>query len=1233
MPYTITTKDGITLRNIPDEIDPNSDELKARVARIRSGEEGGTPTEPAAPAEEPGLLKKLGMALTDPEYAAQQEQARVASMESQTPRLMRGLQDPNFAIGQMADVALGAVPPLQSAVYGAHNIMRPILGGPELTPEHTFSDIAAEREKAISAERAAAGETGIDFTRMAGQMLSPVSLMAAGAAPASAAGRIALGGIEGALTPSAETDVAEYLKEKAGDVALGAGLGTAAEAVGKVARTVSPPIVRLGKRLFGSDVDEIAMGQLAKTMREEGLNPYDLMEQVQAGRRDLNKPLLPIDLVDPVKYPKSFQLMKEGVTGGTTSQPMVRLHQRGQPEEVSARLEHDIQRRISPRAAESYDATIANREARQTAWNAAFEPIKSTPVKSDRVMEILDKPTAKESIGRAIRAAEDDPDTNAAAQLFNRYLSLDPATGKLDWKEAPTVELIQDIKNLGYSRLLKDVYSGKPVSASTVDIVKQQRALMDEVDKAVPEYGKLRSRFADSVATDEARELGANFQSFLKRGVEGPGGKVRGWKSEEIINLYRGMSKPEQTAFRQGLANDMLTSVELAATRGGSRVTAPVGDPSDAFNAKLRQLQSIMGDTGRFRNFVDRLKAEKAIEKTSKRVGAFEKQASAFGSDELVDAALRSGAAAMSTSPVAKGYSLVSAIDRALRGRRPKLLEPVGQFATRAESAMDPLATRLLGAYDTASLPREPVAEPLYRFMFPSGMASGAHMLSQDETQEQRQGGLVKYADGGHVKRHVEQGYYAVPNMYADGGAVRRPSIPRELPGSIEEAIEEMARLRRLGIAGVKGFTGLGEAPSVMRPEELEAYGTGETAGLASDIADLIPGVGTAKALAGAGLGALKGGLGLAGMIRKGGDPSLFMTHSMGDEPFNAVNLLAENNPVLTAPSIAVSRDNPYPFTKGATLVMNPESRAFDPMRQALYPRDAYTFRRSDASDYLDEYRRNPRVDVRLTEGSNPSRAQRLAIELMPRFRSMEGYEKSPFGALNLGKFDEETRDASSEILSRYQEWVGDHPDVPYSKLTSTLMQEARAGNPNAQQIIRGSRMLPSEYGELKMLENLPITRENVSAILLPEYMQGEETFKEFGEQLGIPTGRAYDLATPSVRSTIDAKVTALEDRLRPHFAEVAAGTPALSSFKNVSPDIIDQLGSMPTFAMLRSPDTARGLLRGIMSEPMTMDVLKGLHAPLENRVNGGLVKDTRVPIGPLTRLSRNLGKRCGGRV
>lgn len=45
MPYSITTKDGITINNIPDDVDPNSQQLKDRVARIRSENQMAAPTE------------------------------------------------------------------------------------------------------------------------------------------------------------------------------------------------------------------------------------------------------------------------------------------------------------------------------------------------------------------------------------------------------------------------------------------------------------------------------------------------------------------------------------------------------------------------------------------------------------------------------------------------------------------------------------------------------------------------------------------------------------------------------------------------------------------------------------------------------------------------------------------------------------------------------------------------------------------------------------------------------------------------------------------------------------------------------------------------------------------------------------------------------------------------------------------------------------------------------------
>ena len=60
MPYSITTKDGITINNIPDDVAPDSAELKQRVAAIRAG---GGQSAPAAPVAEAQPSTSIGLSL------------------------------------------------------------------------------------------------------------------------------------------------------------------------------------------------------------------------------------------------------------------------------------------------------------------------------------------------------------------------------------------------------------------------------------------------------------------------------------------------------------------------------------------------------------------------------------------------------------------------------------------------------------------------------------------------------------------------------------------------------------------------------------------------------------------------------------------------------------------------------------------------------------------------------------------------------------------------------------------------------------------------------------------------------------------------------------------------------------------------------------------------------------------------------------------------------------------
>ena len=103
MPYSITTKDGITINNIPDNVPANSPDLKARVATIRAGQQpaesvleaGGAPT----PEEPPKMRFFEGIAeqvtgtkrSASPEVAAALKEGRTIYAMPETNQLSFGL--------------------------------------------------------------------------------------------------------------------------------------------------------------------------------------------------------------------------------------------------------------------------------------------------------------------------------------------------------------------------------------------------------------------------------------------------------------------------------------------------------------------------------------------------------------------------------------------------------------------------------------------------------------------------------------------------------------------------------------------------------------------------------------------------------------------------------------------------------------------------------------------------------------------------------------------------------------------------------------------------------------------------------------------------------------------------------------------------------------------------------------------------------------------------------------
>ena len=508
-----------------------------------------------------------------------------------------------------------------------------------------------------------------------------------------------VGGVYGAISGAGEAKTAEEILPKTlQGAALGSLMTPAMQAGAKLLGGAGRSTFEAFKSAVGSKTPgRGGVDLLAKAMKEEGLDPNVIRQQIEERTAATGKPVMWLDMVDPNKYPKTYDLMSKGLIEGTSTAPKMKVIERG--EGTVPRLIDDVQKHVHKRGEMSYDDLMKSRVARSNEWKTAFEPIKGVPVDSKEVMEVLSRPFAMEAIGTAIRTAKDRGDKNASSMLAN-FLSNDPQTGQFVWRKAPTLELIQTIKNLGYTPALKAVYEGKPVGTDTATILQQQKDLLRAVDAAVPEYAGIRKRFADSADIDNARELGANLQRVLNRGVEGVGGDIKGLKSDQVIAEFKGMGKAEKDAFLQGLAASMTGNVRAkAASEGAAKYSSIAGEPSAKDSAKIKQLQAIFGNTKRLRTFLDKLETEKTIEKTTKeftkRKGAtFDEPASRAARDIV-----RIGGAAMLGRLASAIPGIGSQVGSFVAGQSPRLMQPVGEIAAQRAGEAAPLLGRLGSQY------------------------------------------------------------------------------------------------------------------------------------------------------------------------------------------------------------------------------------------------------------------------------------------------------------------------------------------------------------------------------------------------------------------------------------------------------------------------------------------------------------------------------------------------------
>lgn len=205
MPYSITTKDGITINNIPDNVPADSPDLKARVAAIRAGQQptgsvletGGAPTpeEPPKMGFFEGIAESVtGRARTTPETQALPEwtgmpelnQMSVASFKSALGSLLSNPKETvqilqsnfpqlgvrqdakgNYILKSSVDQKEYAIPP----GFSVGDIPRAVGGVLAFTPAGRATTILG------AAGKAGLTQTGIEATQAAtGGEISPTEI-------------------------------------------------------------------------------------------------------------------------------------------------------------------------------------------------------------------------------------------------------------------------------------------------------------------------------------------------------------------------------------------------------------------------------------------------------------------------------------------------------------------------------------------------------------------------------------------------------------------------------------------------------------------------------------------------------------------------------------------------------------------------------------------------------------------------------------------------------------------------------------------------------------------------------------------------------------------------------------------------------------------------------------------------------------------------------------------------
>lgn len=319
MPYSITTKDGITINNIPDEVPSDDPSLKQRVASIRAGSGAQ-----AAPAAAPALMPNG---------------APVAPTKAPTGGYLMGLRDPFDGAAQLLERALpdGVSTALNKSTNWLHDKLPGVFAQVEESPQGVSKLVqqinkdydAGRKQRAQTVEGLVTGQQpdpGFDWGRLTGNVVNPINLAlpgggAAGGTRALMVAGAKAGAVSGALQPVLNENPDDFWSTKAKQAALGAGTGAiAAPLVNKIGQVVGTGVQgavdAVRSRMAPAATQDTVRQAVADALQSQGMRLEDAPPVIlQSVARQAEEALAAGQKLDPAAAIRKAQFEAVGLTG------------------------------------------------------------------------------------------------------------------------------------------------------------------------------------------------------------------------------------------------------------------------------------------------------------------------------------------------------------------------------------------------------------------------------------------------------------------------------------------------------------------------------------------------------------------------------------------------------------------------------------------------------------------------------------------------------------------------------------------------------------------------------------------------------------------------------------------------------------------------------------------------------------------------------------------------------